>query len=521
MGHDRPATVGQLITSPALSAARLLAGSDGLNAAVLDINLRTQIDQQTVPRAGDAIIFDAAGFGEHRYQIDVAIRVCADAKATALVVTNHSFEIGLGPQRLANRFGLPLLSMGNTDALALTHQLRERLWSPDVEQAAQVDRLFTALGGMRVTSIEGVTELISQISAAPIAVLDRDQSLIAGTAIEIGGRRLATRDAPGTDRSKAAAMHSVAIAIVPGQGIDYWLVGETSDSDSAQRLLRTLLRIGSWYLTALIAAARVSAESNARRRIAVLNEILDTSDPVERDIRQQLSDFGWSAAGWNTGIHIKLRGTDAARIIELHEELSERFREAGLDGPLVERNDGWSGWITDPTEPAVETYTELVEVVARVLKAFVGAHSSLVARGGIGRPRTDLDGLRMSLTEAHEAAVIANARSGDRSGAAHIDHLGVQRVLMGWFGSEEFARYAKSILEPLLLEDPDHELLRTLEVFLDSCCSTTDAAHQLGVHRNTVTNRIHKITDVLDINLEDPETRLSLQLACRVLRVDR
>ncbi|MCP5032477.1 MAG: hypothetical protein GY939_11775 [Actinomycetia bacterium] len=521
MGNDRPATVGQLITSPTLSDAILLAGSDGLDAEVLDIDLRTRIDKSSVPRAGDAIVLDASAIGEHQYQIDVAIRVCADASVAALIVTNHSFEIGLGAQRLANRFGLPLLSVIDTDALGLTHRLRERLWAADVEQAALIDNLLSALGAMRVTSIEDVTTLISELSAAPVAVLDRDRTLIAGTPIEVGDRRLATRSAHGTDLSSPAALHSTAIVLASDQDIAYWLIGETSGSDSAQRLLRTLLQIGSWYLTALIASVRVSAESDARRRIAVLNEILDTSDLVERDIQQQLRELGWSAAGWNTGLHIKLRGADAARIVELHSELRERLREAGLDGPLVERNDGWSGWVSDPTEPAVETYSELVHKIGEVLQTFVSAHSGLVAHGGIGRPHPDLDGLRVSLTEAHEAAVIANARSGDRSGAAHIDQLGMQRVLMGWFSSEDFARYARSILEPILALDPDHELLRTLEAYLDSSCSTTDAAHQLSVHRNTVANRISKVTDVLDVRLEDPETRLSLQLACRVLRINR
>ena len=521
MGNDRPATVGQLITSSVLSDARLLGGNDGLGAEILNIDLRTRVDKNSAPRPGAVIVLDAAAIGEHRYQIDVALRICADSGAVALIVTNHSFEIGLGVQRLANRFGLPLISVLNADSLSLAHQLRERLWAADVEQAAIVDELLRAFGAMRVTSIEGVTALISELSSAPVAVLDRDRTLIAGTPIDVGDRRLATPSVSGIDLSRSAALHSTAIVFASDRDIAYWLIGETSGSDSAQRLLRNLLQIGSWYLTALIASERASAESDARRRIAVLNEILDTNDLVERDIQQQLRELGWSAAGWNTGLHIKLRGADAARIVELHAELHERLSEAGVDGPLVERNDGWSGWVSGTTEPPVETYSELVQKVGRVLQAFVNAHSGLVAYGGIGRPHADLDGLRASLAEAHEAAVIANARSGDRSGAAHIDQLGVQRVLMGWFSSEDFARYARAILEPVLVLDPDQELLRTLEVFLDSRCSTTDAAHQLSVHRNTVANRIHKVTDALGVQLEDPETRLSLQLACRVLRINQ
>ena len=43
----------------------------------------------------------------------------------------------------------------------------------------------------------------------------------------------------------------------------------------------------------------------------------------------------------------------------------------------------------------------------------------------------------------------------------------------------------------------------------------------LGLHRNTVANRMRRIAGLLGVALDDAETRLSLQLACRMLRIDR
>jgi len=43
----------------------------------------------------------------------------------------------------------------------------------------------------------------------------------------------------------------------------------------------------------------------------------------------------------------------------------------------------------------------------------------------------------------------------------------------------------------------------------------------LGLHRNTVANRIRRIADLLGVSLDDAENRLSLQLACRMLRIHR
>ena len=524
MGSERPVTVKQLLSSPPLMGAELDAGEAGLDTVVTEVVLHGRLRADSTVKSGEAVVLEAADIGEHLYQIDMAIRIVADAAGSTLIVTNPGFDLGVGVRRLANRFDVPLVVVSEVDAMTLTHRLRAQLWAADVEHAAAVNSLLVSLSGPRIASVDGVLEAITELSASRVCLLGQDRSLVAGSNIDIGERRLASGPAYLVDNSTEAGLHSTAIVLAPSEPdieADYWLVAESRGSHGVQRLLRSLLQIGSWYLTALLASVRARTESDARRRIAVLNELLATSDLHERDIRNQMLALGWSAAGWNTGLHITLRGADTSRIIDLHAEVRERLRGAGVDGPLVERNDGWSGWVTDVVEPAVETYSVMVRQLGDALAEFVDAHSGLQAHAGIGRPYLDLSGLRRSLTEAHEAALIANARFRDRSGAAHIDQLGVQRVLMGWFGSEDFARYARFILQPVLDADSDHELLRTLEIYLDASCSTTEAAQALGLHRNTVTNRMRRISGLLGVGLGDPETRLSLQLACRMLRINR
>ncbi|MGE5226801.1 MAG: helix-turn-helix domain-containing protein [Planctomycetaceae bacterium] len=57
--------------------------------------------------------------------------------------------------------------------------------------------------------------------------------------------------------------------------------------------------------------------------------------------------------------------------------------------------------------------------------------------------------------------------------------------------------------------------MRTLQVFLDEQGSVTRTAHRLHLHRNAVAYRIGRIKDVLQVDADDPDTRLALQLACR------
>ena len=175
--------------------------------------------------------------------------------------------------------------------------------------------------------------------------------------------------------------------------------------------------------------------------------------------------------------------------------------------------------MTTADEPNASSFPEMVRAIDVALARFAKGHPGLLTHAGIGRPRLELAGLRRSLGEANEASVIAHARNRDRSCVEHIDQIGVQRILMGWFSSDDFAQYATSVLEPLTAQDAESDLVRTLEVFLDSNCSTSEAAQMLKVHRNTVANRIRRITEILGVGLDEPETRLSLQLACRMARL--
>ena len=73
--------------------------------------------------------------------------------------------------------------------------------------------------------------------------------------------------------------------------------------------------------------------------------------------------------------------------------------------------------------------------------------------------------------------------------------------------------YADSILAPVR----DDELLRTLQTYLEEGLSVSATATALGLHRNTISARIARLRELLDIDLDDADHRLALQLACRVL----
>lgn len=74
----------------------------------------------------------------------------------------------------------------------------------------------------------------------------------------------------------------------------------------------------------------------------------------------------------------------------------------------------------------------------------------------------------------------------------------------------------RHMLDPLALSETDHsELLHTLHVFLAHHGSWTPAARELGVHRQTLMNRIQHIEAMLSVSLDNPDHRSLLWIALR------
>ena len=75
----------------------------------------------------------------------------------------------------------------------------------------------------------------------------------------------------------------------------------------------------------------------------------------------------------------------------------------------------------------------------------------------------------------------------------------------------------KNVLGDLLAKDKDQELIRTLDTYLKSNMNYSVTAKKLFIHINTVRKRIEHINDLIDIDLEDPISRLKLELLLKII----
>ncbi len=102
-------------------------------------------------------------------------------------------------------------------------------------------------------------------------------------------------------------------------------------------------------------------------------------------------------------------------------------------------------------------------------------------------------------------------------GVAARDVVGVQRMLMGWYASDTARASVHDQLAPLenLGQARADTAIRTLAAYVHEQGSIIKTAQRLHLYCNAVANRIRGITELLDVDFEDPDQRLALQLACR------
>ncbi|MFV9510064.1 PucR family transcriptional regulator [Tepidibacillus sp. LV47] len=66
-----------------------------------------------------------------------------------------------------------------------------------------------------------------------------------------------------------------------------------------------------------------------------------------------------------------------------------------------------------------------------------------------------------------------------------------------------------------------HSLIETLEVYLDKDCNVNETAQILHIHVNTLTYRLRRITEIANINLKDPNQKISLYLDLKLEKMGK
>lgn len=384
------------------------------------------------------------------------------------------------------------------------------------ERRAELYRLGNDLSrrlsqaAMDPRGVQGLLDVAAELAGRPILLQDAD-----GEIVESGGREVVP---PAPPEDLGAARETAAPVIL------------SAGSGQERLIARLETSVGLSYLS-MVAPAGTLTE-------------------VDRLVLTQTS--GTAAIVLAQGNAIGARGAREQAIAEVLEgrltseaAVSARVRGLGLDPaapvlvglisarwdrPQVDRIcDQVLGGLRGAER--TEIAGEVAFVVPAAMSAELNSRLNRVAeRSGERTPLIALSEPAESMTRAPEALrqaryVLGLMESGVIEGPVvrgdWLDEIGVFGLLFHLWGNPAVETFRRQVLGDL--EEYDRrrgtDLIATLEAYLSSGGSLAEAAAALSVHRNTLSYRVNRISELSGRDLNSPRDRLVMRVAllCRDL----
>jgi hypothetical protein len=406
-------------------------------------------------------------------------------------------SLDIEPKRLAAPTAT-VLEVGSSDAGG-QESLAELLRRPAFEEAASLFRQFIAAAG-NGHGAPGIARVLQQHTGKPVIIENPAGQVIASSGAEQGDR------AP-DGFSQVRPLPEIAVHAVASFDVDRWLAvarprgeilaavslldpdGQATGVDIFE--LEQAANILGWDILHI----RDVAEAEVALWGDFATELLEDSD-VDR-VRSHASRLGYDLDQPHRALLVSPSGAVTA---DLRELVTRAMMRIGVKCLATARANG------------------VALIVAQELKwaELAGALNSECEgklRIGVGG-RYRLQEIMRSLADAEFSLTLT--RSAIDKPVAVFDELGVWRLLARPDASD-LHQLVDHWIGPLIDYDREHrsELLKTLIAYLNEFGALEATAAKLFVHRNSLRYRLLRINELTGWDLNDPEQRFHLDLACR------
>lgn len=370
-------------------------------------------------------------------------------------------------------------------------------------------------GELALLSLATLRSLRSQLTTLTLPMVVDQLAETGVSAIAVAG--LADDGASATDEEakedawRRADAHQIPLIALPA-------TAPLHDIESA-----TLAQIRDWRerQSSEATGAAYVAQFRASLRSEALAALLSGAYTSEALMRERAAQLGHDLSQPYVAAHVDLGGEgsaptpeDATRAAELAEALNVALGAWALArehatialAPLANVDRGVQG-----------LRERLESLLARALGATERGGRTWSA--GLGEPALGPANLRQSAIAARDAASLGRLTLGPGHIARQAD-LGIYRLLLALRDSGALAPFVQQTLQPLDGDTRSGEvLLETLDAYFANNCNAFRAARQLHLHRNSMLYRLRRVGELLGQDLENPDVRLSLQVALKGRRV--
>jgi purine catabolism regulator len=278
-----------------------------------------------------------------------------------------------------------------------------------------------------------------------------------------------------------------------------------------------------------IELAKQSAVVEARLRVQgdFLSDLLDDPAPVSEALLERTRRLGYDLSRPQLVFVLRPRevasnGSAPSRAYQRFVDVTRRRLVLADPSTLLRERDGSIQVLmpcpSDVSPADTDACRDRIESLRAGLEAAL-APDDVPVLAGIGRVAGAEATYHTAMREAMRAADIAASMGSDQARSLHFARLGALRLIFHLADNPELRAFQRDVLGPLEVSDSSRrsEFVRTLDAFLRAGGNHMRAARDLSVHRNTLIYRLERIQELLGgADLEDPETRLNLQLALKI-----
>jgi len=270
-------------------------------------------------------------------------------------------------------------------------------------------------------------------------------------------------------------------------------------SEADQRILERAALVTAL----LLLIRRTAGEAENRVRGELLEELLGATVRDPDGVRERARRLGADLDRPHALVVARVEERGRPRALAAATHL------AATRGGLAGTHDGCVVLCLPDLEPG--------DAAATVLRELGTATAGTVTVGGAGPARGPV-----AIGPAHEeaarcaATLVALGRTGGSASAAELGFFG---LLVG--EGRDVQAFVAATLAPVLEYDAKRgtDLEATLRAFFDTGSSPARAAEALGVHVNTVTQRLDRVGRLLGSAWSSPARALEVQLALRLHRL--
>src|SRR5438132_3064192 len=507
---------------------QLVAGSAGTRREVVwCTTLRARQPAFTPLRGGELLLIDPQVLSAVDARLTLARlleSLAGQGVAGAAVLGRISPEA----RRVAEAHALPLFALPGTLPL---DQLEQQVLRYIVDERAQLHEraqdLHRQLSELALAG-RGLPALLArlhELTGVPV-VLERDSGLdyVGGGRLADSAAALIAQERPALEewlREVPLSAFDPPVALRPLAQGQARLIAPILVQGSIAGFLSLLgsdgelgemhrLAVGRAAHACAIELVRARAARDARDEVEEeLLDVLTAGRPGSHDAaRERAKRKGFDVEAPYLACAAEANDTaTATRIRAAWERLLATMRTAAL---VRERGAGTVALISLAARRAPEPRA-LVEQLHHAAKSAAATPLAL----GYGAVRSGGREVAAAAREAEQAMVMGRRLFGADSITAFAD-LGLYRLLYALQPLPELRAFRDEALERLRPKDRGGVLLQTLEAYLATNGSPTDAAERLHLHRNTVLYRLGRIEDLLGVDLRDAEVRLGLHLALKI-----